>query len=1541
MYKSSKLEIMKNFTHIKSLLFVLMLGLLSLNVNAQTNYTFGSTTISLNDATGCAVTSYTFTMKTANNNNAKINTGAAVTVTFPAGVNISTATMAFSTFKGTAIASGWSISGQTINFNAPTNVGKKKSFSIVIANVTNGNATNANASVSMTNNSGGTSSYSGNNFKVVTSACPTVPVNDNCNSAFALTPAAVGSSACTGTTGTTFGATASPQTSCGGVADDDVWYTFVANNANHQVTIDGGVNFNAVLEIMSGSCAGTLTSIACVNATANDGIETANFTNLVAGTTYHVRIYHSGAGAGNLTTNAFSVCVTSTAPGTSCAGFIASDLTAASLPYISGAQTTVGAGNEITTSSVSNICGNSLYYGGNDKLVKFTPASSGNVSINLTSGGSYVGMTLYEGCPVNGGTCIAFSQSAAGNQSIGCAAVTSGTTYYLVVDSWPAPTSNSFNVTISAPSAAALLGRTCASPVNMTLPYNAVGESTLCFGNDYTNASIGSPLSLYETGEDKVYEFTTTGPDCMSLSITNASNNRIGYQIYSGCPGTVGTTCISSGGGATSGNLNGSFTVPGAGTYYLIIDSWANPSSVNYDLSLVSMGAGAANDAICSAQALILGVAIGGDNNCTGSTGEPAKPACWSTGNMNTVWFSAVVPASGKLKVRTTAGTLLNTQIAAYSGTCAAPVYVSCNDNLASCGGTTSSNSELSFTGLIAGTILYFRVDGNGNTTGTFSILAVDGDSPLTAIPGQDCGDPNPVCNNIMSVSNPGYSGFGSICDLPNTYCLASGERNVVWYRVPISVAGDLNFSIVPNDFNSSNETGTDYDFAVWEIVDAGVPTSANCTTIASGAESPDACNYSYLGVTGLAASGNAPGSLPTTVCPSCPGAYNPSPTFNNAYEASIGADAGDVYLIAISNYTSSTSGFRILFPTGGTNCTINYAASLASAGNVTWSGGDLTVPTVWTDVDNWGGCTAPACNLDAYVAPFTNQPILVTGNTYTVKNLQIQAGASLTLQAGSTLEVCGDFTNFGSLNAHPNSTVVFKGSAASGQKVIGNVTGGNKFGNFTVTKAAGTGEVLLVNDVEIGGNLLTSNINSIINSNERYVKVGGDFTNFSGNTTYKNTGTVGTLEFNGTGSQSYNQGLTQLDLNKVITNNTAPAGLGVNLLSDMFIKATTGTLTLNQGTITTGGTLNTAASATITGGYKVHVLNTTAASVSTGNNTSYVDGTLRRHISTGAFNWPVGKASTVGYQRALTNFTSITGMTYVDSRFDAWPTTCSIGTTECGVLMDGASLDNGMWTMLPDGGTCVYDCTLYPLGASNETGTGFTIIKRPHTSAINNTGWIADGTCGSNSNTPSRFGMTNFSFLGVDQGGIGLPIELLNFDGEKAGLSNLLKWSTASERDNDYFTLERSQKGIEFEFLAEIDGAGNSNSTLNYKTYDKFPFQGITYYRLKQTDFNGAFTYSKIIALSNNLDNISMSDVYPNPTVNNFSFDFFSPIKGTLNIKLFDATGKLIFNRLKSINDGNTKVDFDFENYAKGIYNLEVEFEELNYSKIKKVIKN
>ncbi len=144
------------------------------------------------------------------------------------------------------------------------------------------------------------------------------------------------------------------------------------------------------------------------------------------------------------------------------------------------------------------------------------------------------------------------------------------------------------------------------------------------------------------------------------------------------------------------------------------------------------------------------------------------------------------------------------------------------------------------------------------------------------------------------------------------------------------------------------------------------------------------------------------------------------------------------------------------------------------------------------------------------------------------------------------------------------------------------------------------------------------------------------------------------------------------------------------------------------------------------------------------------------------------------------------------------------------------------------------------------------------------------------------------------------LPIELISFDAR----SNLkvvdLNWSTASEKNNDYFTIEKTKDGIRFDVVETIDGAGNSTSVLNYSTKDNSPYAGVSYYRLKQTDFNGAFTYSDLKMVDFQSSTDFTFDVYPNPNNgNNFNVLINADQGMDVLVVVYDAIGKKSYSKV------------------------------------------
>ena len=175
------------------------------------------------------------------------------------------------------------------------------------------------------------------------------------------------------------------------------------------------------------------------------------------------------------------------------------------------------------------------------------------------------------------------------------------------------------------------------------------------------------------------------------------------------------------------------------------------------------------------------------------------------------------------------------------------------------------------------------------------------------------------------------------------------------------------------------------------------------------------------------------------------------------------------------------------------------------------------------------------------------------------------------------------------------------------------------------------------------------------------------------------------------------------------------------------------------------------------------------------------------------------------------------------------------------------------------------------------------------------------------------------------------LPIVLQDFNGENFNDKNLLYWITASEINNDYFTIERSENTITWQVIDFVNGAGNSNHVLNYKYEDNDIESGKTYYyRLKQTDFDGKYTYSNIISIKTN-NNFCGGNllIYPNPTKNGIVKINCSK---NVNIDIYNIDGTLLNNQFEI-------KKFNLINLGKGIYFVKIYND--TFSKVEKVIFN
>lgn len=174
------------------------------------------------------------------------------------------------------------------------------------------------------------------------------------------------------------------------------------------------------------------------------------------------------------------------------------------------------------------------------------------------------------------------------------------------------------------------------------------------------------------------------------------------------------------------------------------------------------------------------------------------------------------------------------------------------------------------------------------------------------------------------------------------------------------------------------------------------------------------------------------------------------------------------------------------------------------------------------------------------------------------------------------------------------------------------------------------------------------------------------------------------------------------------------------------------------------------------------------------------------------------------------------------------------------------------------------------------------------------------------------------------------LPIELLFFQAEMDDETREvnLYWATATEVDNDFFTIEKSTNGTDWTEVKTVDGSGTKYSKTNYSDVDSKPFAGTSYYRLKQTDFDGEYSYSPIVSV--NSSPINGISLYPNPSHQGDQIVVNFPDYGvnTIDVLIYSVDGKIVQQTLLDLEDSHQMiVDID-DSFEPGYYLLRTEFE-------------
>ena len=552
-----------------------------------------------------------------------------------------------------------------------------------------------------------------------------------------------------------------------------------------------------------------------------------------------------------------------------------------------------------------------------------------------------------------------------------------------------------------------------------------------------------------------------------------------------------------------------------------------------------------------------------------------------------------------------------------------------------------------------------------------------------------------------------------------------------------------------------------------------------------------------------------------------------------------------------------------------------------------------------WFLCSNWEDGYVPTSTTDVYIpSGVSNMPVIASAGAV-CKHLKVFNSASLSMtSSASTIDVYGCLRNYGTVAASLG-TVTMRGSST--------------------TYIAGTNATAF-------NHLIINNSSNVRDSNN--VTVNGAFTITAGkfdlyDKTFTLAGTIVCTD-------------SILGSNSSTLNISGSGALGTIKFSKT--NRTVGTLTINRtssGTMTLGTPVSIVSTATFTNGYVVstntnYVEFKAGSSWSGASDNSFVSGPVRK-IGNTAFTFPVGKnaeyhligmsAPAVGTDSYESEYFEVNPVALFGTNKDVsldhvstceyWDFSRKVGTSDVYVTLSWTPKSCNLWA----GVTSPAD-----LVVAHWWDTATDIWEDRGASSY--TGDNSSGTV-----TASLFSSSYSPFALASRTGLNpLPIELLSFDAKKNNEIVNLNWITAAEINNDYFTVERSSDNKKFDPIVKTTGAGNSSVQNKYDAVDYFPIKGMNYYRLKQTDYDGKYSYSKIVPINFSTSEIFDVSIYPNP-INSRSGNITMNIRGiedesSVVVVLRDVLGKEYFSKVISSGNGDIQFVIDSsETLAKGVY--------------------
>ncbi|UII21150.1 T9SS type A sorting domain-containing protein [Fulvivirga ligni] len=540
---------------------------------------------------------------------------------------------------------------------------------------------------------------------------------------------------------------------------------------------------------------------------------------------------------------------------------------------------------------------------------------------------------------------------------------------------------------------------------------------------------------------------------------------------------------------------------------------------------------------------------------------------------------------------------------------------------------------------------------------------------------------------------------------------------------------------------------------------------------------------------------------------------------------------------------------------------------------------------------------------------------------------------ADFTINNSGTLNQTGSFTNVDASNTVfnnlTNGTWNYSGSATttkmnlaaannnfyfsrSGNQTIFTPSNGSYYNLFV----SGTGTKTATSTITVRDNLSISGANLDMTNNGYGLNIGGDWTVSTSSDLFIQRN--GTVTFNGTGTQT----IRTANGTETFNNLTIDKSSGALVLDAPSTNiAVAGTLALNNGQLNLNGR-----SISITNGSPSAITRTNGYIRSESTIYPYSPISWSVGNATGDFTFPFGKSDSeyIPFNFSITGAgggaTTVSVATYgTGADNNPYPNGVSSLEGEEGVNLSSEVVDR-FWQIDVTGSPTA---TVTFTATSSEVGSLTNMKAQRYNGADGHWDSPLPGQA-SSSNSVTVPNVSTFSPWTLVDGNSTLPVELTAFNASLENQDVIINWTTASELNNDYFTLEKTQDFKTFYEVKVVKGHGTTQNENNYKVIDNSPLAGVSYYRLTQTDFDGASETFKAVRIENN-SVFDSFNVYPNPNNGQgINLEITGMSKGeSIPVSIINMTGVVVYSTEITFNEGvqSTKtIDFT-EALAPGVY--------------------